>query len=588
MGSSSTAGAEPEHHEHEVDVLVVGSGAGGLTAALRAHDRGLSVLVVEKAGRFGGSSALSGGGLWIPGAPAQVRGGHRADRDGTLHYLEQLTEGLVGRERLVSYVDNGPAMMAYLEAASEHLRFVWKPGYPDYYPELPGGSAQGSVINVPQIDLRLLGDDQERLLPPPAVAPKGFWIAPNELVDFYRLRQSWKGKRVFLRLLWRMVRARLLGERYATMGQSLVARLLLALRERDVPLWASSPMTALLVEEDGRVVGARVERDGAPVRVAARHGVVIASGGFEHNAELRREHQPMADPSVSLGAASNTGDGILAAREAGAGLDLLDSAWWYPAVAWRPGNVQFSLNERMMASQLIVNGAGERYINEAAPYQDFGQRMIRGEEDGVPHIPSWLIMDERCWRSYVVFGHLPLSRIPFAPVPTGRRIPDSWLESGSVAVADDVAGLAAAIGVPAENLHRTVERYNALAEAGRDDDFHRGKSVYERYYADVTLPAPNLAPLGEGRLLAFRLILSDLGTNGGIVTDERARALRGDGSVIPGLYATGNATAAVMGRSYAGAGATLGPAMTFGYVAADDIAERAGRPALEDAPGSAS
>ncbi|MER7274647.1 FAD-binding protein [Dactylosporangium sp. NPDC000244] len=553
--------------QHTVDVLVVGSGAGGLTAALTAHARGLSTLVVEKAGHFGGSSALSGGGLWVPGAPAQQRAGVDLDPDAVLTYLRTITGGAVAEARLRAYLEHAAPMLAFLEGASRHLRFVWKPGYPDYYPEAPGGSAEGSVINIPPIDLRTLGEDAALLLPPHAVAPSGFWIGPNELVDFYRLRQSWTGKRVFLRLLWRMARARLLGERYVTMGQALMARLMLAFRERELQLWLDSPMTALVTGDEGQVVGAEVRRGDAVTRVRARRGVILASGGFDHDPGLRRTHQPFADHRLSLGATANTGDGITAAAAAGAGTELMDNAWWYPAVAWSEHRVQFSLNERMMPAQFIVNGAGERFINEAAPYEDFGHAMIAGG-----HIPSWLVTDDWCWRRYIVFGHLPLPRIPFAPVPTGRKLPASWLASGSVVTGRTLDELAAGMAVPAEGLRRTAERYNTLAAAGRDEDFHRGESVYDRYYADVTLPVPNLRPLGPGPYYAFKLILSDLGTNGGVRTDERARALRPDGSAISGLYATGNASATIMGRSYAGAGATLGPAMTFAYIAANDLA----------------
>lgn len=555
-----------------VDVLVVGAGAAGFTAALRAHEQGLTTLLVEKSPHYGGSSALSGGGLWVPGAPAQIRAGVRPDPEQVLEYLRRITEGLVSEERLRAYVEHAAEMLAFLENASEHLKFVWKPGYPDYYPELPGGSAKGSVINIPQLDLRELGEDADRMLPPHAIAPKGFWIGPNELVDFYRLRQTWKGKTLFVRLLWRMLRARLLGERVVTMGQALMGRLMLAFRERGLELWLDSPMTGLITDDTGRVIGAEIHHGGSIRRVLARGGVVLCTGGFEHSPDLRRRHQPFANHEWSLGASSNTGDGIVAAEKVGAGTSLMDNAWWYPAVAWGDGRVQFSLNERMMPAQFIVNGNGDRFINEATPYEEFGHAMIAGEAAGVRHIPSWLITNERCWRRYVIFGHLPLPRIPFAPVPTGRKVPKSWLASGSVVTARTLDELARKIDVPADRLRRTAERYDRLAAAGRDEDFHRGESAYDRYYADVTLPVPNLEPLGKGPYYAFALILADLGTNGGVLTDEYARALRDDGSVIPGLYAAGNVTSTVMGRSYAGAGATLGPAMTFAYIAVNHIA----------------
>ncbi len=566
--------ATGEFDEH-VDVLVIGSGAGGMTAALAARAKVLDVLLVEKAAHVGGSSALSGGGLWIPGAPAQEREGYRPEPADTVAYLAAITDGAVSRDRLEAYVENGPKMLEFLEGLDPDLQFVWKPGYPDYFPELPGGSARGSVINIPPIDLRRLGDDEQLLLKPKGFTPKGFWIKPNELVDFYRLRQTLKGKLLFVRLVWRMVRAKLLGERIVTIGQALMARLLLAFRKQGVRLWTDSPLVSLITE-GGAVVGAVVEHNGTVIRVGARGGVVLAAGGFEHNREMRRTYQPASDAELSLGAASNTGDAIRAAQDVGAGLDLMDSAWWYPCVEWGPGRVVFSLNERMMPAQLIVNSGGNRYINEATPYSEFGIAMIEGEQDGTPRIPSWLITDDWSWRRYIIFGHLPIPWIPFAPAPTGSRPPKSWLESPSLARGKTVEELAAGMGVPPDTLAATVARYNAVAATGKDTDFQRGDSAYDKYYSDITLPSPNLAPLHGGPYYAFRLILADLGTNGGVRNDARARALRDDGSVIPGLYVTGNTAASVMGRSYAGAGATIGPAMTFGFVAANDIAERVG------------
>lgn len=561
-----------DEFDEQVDVLVVGSGAGGFTAALAADAKGLRTLVVEKADRFGGSSALSGGGIWVPGAPAQTREGYRPDPTGVVEYLERLTDGTVSRERLEAYVEQAPRMLEFLEGLDPVLQYVWKPGYPDYYPELPGGSERGSVINIPPIDLRELGEDADRMLKPVGFTPKGFWIAPNELVDFYRLRQTFAGKVIFVRLAMRMARARLLGEKIVTIGQALIGRMFLAFRRRGIRLWLNAPLISL-IEEGGRVVGAVVERDGESVRVRATGGVIIASGGFDHSAEMRAQFQPFADPALSLGARSNTGDGIRAAEDAGAGLELMDSAWWYPCVSWGPGRVVFSLNERMMPAQLIVDSGGRRYINEATPYSEFGLAMIEGAPDGTARNPSWLITDEWSWRRYIVFGHLPIPWIPFAPAPTGRRVPKAWRDSGSFVKADTVEQLADGIGVPRDVLAATMARYDATAGTGVDSDFQRGVSAYDRYYGDVTLPTPTVA-LHGGPFYAFKLVLADLGTNGGVSTDEHARVLRADGSAIPGLYATGNAAASVMGRSYAGAGATIGPSMTFGFVAANDIAAR--------------
>jgi 3-oxosteroid 1-dehydrogenase len=417
--------------DHTVDVLVVGSGGGGMTAALAADAFGLDTLIVEKAAYFGGSTALSGGGIWVPGAPSQRKAGYVPDPDEVFTYLRQITGGLVSDARLRQYVDTAPEMMEFLENLSPWFEFVWKPGYADYYPELPGGSAQGSTINVPAIDLRELGDDERHLLQPLALAPKGIWFAPKDLRLFYQVRQNWRGKAVLVKLIWRMFRARVFGDRMAAIGQSLAARMRLA-------LWLSAPMTELITDVEGAVVGAVVERDGRPLRIRARRGVILAAGGFDHDMAWRREHLPelakveeLAGPGKdwSFGNPAAVGDGIRAGEKVGAATDLLDEAWWFPAICWPDGRLQFMLNERMMPAQFVVNGAGQRFINEAAPYMDFAHAMIEGERSGVTHIPCWLITDIASFHRYVVGGHLPIPKVPFAPVPTGRKVPKAWLDS---------------------------------------------------------------------------------------------------------------------------------------------------------------
>ncbi|OBH99046.1 3-ketosteroid-delta-1-dehydrogenase [Mycobacterium sp. E2733] len=561
--------------DHLVDVLVVGSGGGGMTAALAAHAAGLDALVVEKSSFFGGSTALSGGGIWVPGAPAQRREGYIPSPEGVIEYLQRITDGLVSEARIRQYVESAPKMLEFLERLSDWCEFVWKPGYADYYPELPGGSELGSTINVPPIDLRKLGPDEHKLLQPLALAPKGIWLGPKDLRMFYRIRQSWAGKGVLLKLISRMVRARLFGERMAAIGQSLAARLRLTMRERGIPLWLDSPMTELITDPDGTVTGVSLERGGETQRIGARLGVILASGGFDHDLAWRRELLPVVDQDWSFGNPAAMGDGIRAAQKIGAATDLLDEAWWFPAIQWPDGRMQFMLNERMMPAQFIVNGDGKRFINEAAPYMDFGHAMIDGHRSGVTHIPCWLLTDHRSWNRYVIGGHLPIPKIPGAPVPTGRKLPAAWLESGVVKAAMTWEEMAGRIGVPAHNLSETARRFNELARKGHDDDFNRGDSVYDNYYGDPTLPNPNLYPLGDPPYYAFRIVLGDLGTSGGLRTDEYARVLRDDDTVVPGLYAVGNTSAPVMGRSYAGAGATIGPAMTFGFVAANHIAAHA-------------
>ena len=562
-----------QQFDHVVDVLVVGSGGGGMTAALAADASGLQTLVIEKGSHFGGSTALSGGGIWVPGAPAQRREGYVPSPDGVFDYLRQITDGLVTDVRLRTYVDTAPVMMEFLEATSPWFQFVWKPGYADYYPELPGGSERGSTINVPAIDLRKLGDEERNLLQPLALAPSGIWFAPKDLRLFYQVRQSWRGKAVLVKLIWRMFRARVFGDRMAAIGQSLAARLRLAVKDRGIPLWLDSPMTELITDEDGAVIGAIVEHGGTTQRIGARGGVILAAGGFDHDMAWRRQYLPVLEKDWSFGNPLAMGDGIRAGEKVGGSTDLLDEAWWFPAIQWPDGRLQFMLNERMMPSQFVVNGDGRRFINEAAPYMDFAHAMIEGHKSGVTHIPCWLITDIRSFHRYVVAGHLPIPKVPFAPVPTGWTVPKAWLDSGVVKTGGSWDELAAEIGVPADALRRSADRFNELARSGHDDDFNRGDSAYDNYYGDPTLPNPNLHPLTKPPYYAFQIILGDLGTSGGLRTDEHARVLRVDDCIVKNLYAVGNTSAAVMGRSYAGAGATIGPAMTFGYVAAKHIAD---------------
>jgi len=572
MSEAEIAGSAGVSFDLTVDVLVIGSGGGGMTAALAADASGLDTLIVEKSPHFGGSTALSGGGIWVPGAPSQRKAGYVPDPDAVFEYLKQITGGMVSDARLRQYVEAAPEMMEFLQNLSPWLEFVWKPGYADYYPELPGGSELGSTINVPAIDLRKLGDEEQNLLHPLALAPKGIWFAPKDLRLFYQVRQNWRGKAVLVKLIWRMFRARVFGDRMAAIGQSLAARLRLALKQQGIPLWLSSPMTELVTDVDGTVTGAVVEQEGRQRRIHARRGVILASGGFDHDMSWRRQHLPVLEKDWSFGNPAAMGDGIRAGEKVGGSTDLLDEAWWFPAICWPDGRLQFMLNERMMPSQFVVNGDGKRFINEAAPYMDFAHAMIEGQRSGVEHIPCWLVTDIRSFHRYVVAGHLPIPKVPFAPVPTGRNVPKAWLDSGVVKEANSLEELAAKIEVPAANLRATAERFNALARSGHDDDFNRGDSAYDNYYGDPTLPNPNLYPLGKPPYYAFQIILGDLGTSGGLRTDEFARVLRDDDSVVKGLYAVGNTSAAVMGRSYAGAGATIGPAMTFGYVAAKHLA----------------
>jgi len=310
------------------------------------------------------------------------------------------------------------------------------------------------------------------------------------------------------------------------------------------------------------VTGVLVNRDDTPTLVKAARGVLLSTGGFDHNAGMRADYQRQPITATwSVGAKENTGDGIVAGHRAGAALDLMDDAWWGPTIPL-PNGPWFCLAERNLPGSIIVNGAGKRYMNEALPYVEATHEIYKGEATGVTHVPSWMIIDQRYRNRYLFAGLGP--RQPF---------PGRWLKEGVIRKSATIEGLAEQIGVEPKALRATIDRFNRFAETGVDEDFHRGESAYDKYYSDPrVLPNPSLHRIDRGPFYAVKIVPGDLGTKGGLVTDEHARVLRPDGSVIDGLYAAGNCSSAVMGNTYAGPGATIGPAVTFGYLAALDIA----------------
>ena len=547
-------------------MLVVGSGASGMVAALTARANGLSTVIIEKSQYWGGSSARSGGGAWVPNAPALLREGQRDDPEQVIDYVMAIAGDRVPRSRITRYVYEAPRMMAFLESQSRWLAegFFWIRGYADYHPD-QGGNPLGRGLWATPIDRRLLGDEMATLHPGVRrmQLPLGAWITSVDLHELLAIR--WGGlshKKILLKLGWRILRARVLGERIGASGQALATRLRLTLRERGIDIWRETPMRQLITDDDGRVVGVLAERDGRPLAIRALRGVVLASGGFDHNLALRERYQPGITQDWSLGAATNVGDGILAGESLGAATDLMEDAWWQPVMpSAADGSLVGLVAERQYPGQFIVNGAGERFVNEASPYITFCQTVLARHQTGVSHIPCWQIIDSVAWKRNIIAGHLP-----------GMPMPKPWIVAGTAFTAGTLEQLARQIGIEPAALQRTAGRYNALVDGGRDEDFHRGESAYDRYYGDPSYPNPNLARVDTPPFFAFAIVPGDLGTKGGLLTDEDARVLRADGSVIDGLYACGNVSSSVMGTKYAGPGATLGPAMTFGYLAALHIA----------------
>ncbi|MBZ4509729.1 3-ketosteroid-delta-1-dehydrogenase [Mycobacterium avium] len=546
-----------------VDLLVVGSGT-GMAAALAAHELGLSVLIVEKSSYVGGSTARSGGALWLPASPVldEANAGDTAERAGT--YLDSVVAGSAPPQRSAAFVAQVSATVEMLRRTTP-LRLFWARDYSDYHPEEPGGSAAGRTCECRPFDTSLLGEYRTRLepglmevtVPMPTTGADYRWM--NLVARLPR-----KGIPVYAKRLAQGVGGRMLGRRYAAGGQGLMAGLFTGVLRAGIPIWTGTTLTRL-TRRGERVSGAVVEHGGREVTISARRGVVLATGGFDHRMEMRWKFQSESlGADLSLGAAANTGDGIRAGQEIGAAIDLMDQAWWFPAVAPLPGKAPaVMLAERSLPGCLIVDQHGRRFVNEATDYMSFGQRLLELERSGSPVESMWIVFDQQYRNSYV-FGAELFPRM---------RIPQAWYDAGIAVRADNLAELGAGIGVPVPEFVETMTRFNQNAAAGKDPDFGRGRSAYDRYYGDPTVkPNPNLRPLVDGPFYAVRMVLSDLGTCGGLKTDERARVLREDGGPIAGLYAIGNTAANAFGTTYPGAGATIAQGLVYGYIAAQEAA----------------
>lgn len=548
--------------DHTTDVLVVGSGAGGMVSALYADAHGLDALVIEKTDSFGGSSALSGGGLWIPNNHLMREEGVPDSPEKARTYMDHTVGDRTPQAKQDAYLEQAPEMAEWL-AANTRMTFKRMDGYADYYPERPGGLAQGRGIEAKPVDGRNLGEAYENLNEREQSAPGPLSFTSGEFRDIGLVMTTWRGKKTALKVGLRSVYNLIRGIESLTMGQALIARLRWSMQDADIPLWLNSPFEEFLVEDD-RVVGAVVDTaDRGRLNVQAEEGVILAAGGFAHNEEMRQEYQeqPITTDWTSANK-GNTGDTIEAGMdELGAAVDLMDDAWWGPSSLPPGGEPMFHVAERNQPGAIMVNGQGERFTNESASYVDVGHAMYEGHTEENPHIPAYFVMDQRFRNNYV-----------FETLMPRQSFPEEYRESGYVTEADSIAALARKLDVPPGNLEATVERFNEFARQGEDPEFHRGESAYDRYYGDPNHePNPCLGTIEAAPFFAVEMWPGDLGTKGGLVTDEHSRVLREDGSVIDGLYATGNNSASVMGHTYPGPGSTLGPTTTFGYIAIKDI-----------------
>lgn len=550
----------------EYDVIVVGSGAGAMLAACRAHDHGLSVLVVEKSDKYGGTSAISGGAIWIPNN-SQIRGKDTPEE--ALTYLKAATRGLVSEERIHAYLESAPKMVEYINEKMM-LQYSACHRYPDYYQHLPGAKPGGRTMEPRLFDAALLGDEFQNL----REAIKGTLLlgkasmTATEAQIMLAKERGWPmlfGKvilRYFLDYPWRLKSRH---DRRRGLGNAMAAGLRHAMLVRRIPLWLNTPFESLIQVND-RVTGIVTKRaNGQLLKLKARRGVILAAGGFERNQQMREQYLPKpTNAEWSATPPHNTGDALRAAMAIGAKTDLMNWAWWVPSVKVPGDPAQLGLfAERNLPGCITVNGRGKRFVNEASPYLEFGAAMYSEHAKTGSAVPSWLIFDAKFRFNY-----------PMGPLMPGQIQPDrkAWLNK--VYWKDDtLEGLAKQIGVDAAGLAETVTLNNQYAQQGVDKDFNKGGNIFDRYYGDSNIkPNPCLAPIGKAPFYAVRVDAGDIGTKGGLLTDSHARVLNQSDKPIDGLFCIGNNSASVMGESYPGAGGTLGPAMTFGFRAADFMA----------------
>lgn len=555
---------ENEKWDETYDIVVVGSGAGALTSSIVAADGGAKVLVVEKADKYGGTSALSGAGLWIPNNKGINRDGDGDSFEDSYQYVKGLVHDDVADAKVRTYVDQAHRMIDYLETHTD-ARFESVP-YADYFPEDPGGRTGHRTMQPVAFYSHKLGKEANDILfsefgsRPLQISftisesrkmmtrEKGWWMlfakhAIRYVLDVpYRL----KGRR----------------DRRFTFGSALIGHLRYAMNKRNIPLVLETPMKSL-IEEDGVVTGIVVEQNGKVRRIRATKGVILGAGGFEHNKEMREKYLPKPTKAEwSGGNVHNTGDAIQAGMKLGAAIDLMDAGWWGPAVpvAGEP-RARILFSERALPGCVVVNQAGKRFANEALPYLDMVTEMYDKDVAGAGTIPSFVIIDSTFRRKYHMGPVMPSSIQP--DISLSQNIKDVLHK------ADTIEELADKINVPKEALVETIAQMNKYAEDGKDPDFGKGESAYDRYYGDTrTGGNPCLAPVDSAPFYAMAIYPGDIGTKGGLLTNEHAQVLREDGAPIAGLYAIGNTSASVMGRQYPGAGSTIGPAMTHGYLAA--------------------
>jgi 3-oxosteroid 1-dehydrogenase len=539
------------------DFVIVGSGAGGLAAGIKAKLLGLRPLIVEKTPLVGGSSILSGGVLWLPNSPLQKRAGVKDSREAALTYLanfvgpNELYSTPARREAFVDAVDEFVATME-----GQGMQYRYCPNYPDYYEHLPGGSAMGRSVEAELFDWNRLGEWKARTRPPTFPGP----VRLTEARPLSLMGASNKSKLLAAQVGLRVAGAKLTGKDVNGCGGSLQGRMLEIALKLGVEIWTEAGMIGLDIA-NGRVEGVHVRHRGLPQTVRAGRGVLVCTGGFARNTEMREKHHrhPISD-AWTFTNPGDTGEAIQIMEAAGAGLGTMNAVWWN--IAWRPEGAQqrIAIAESNKPFGIMVDGAGKRFVNETATYMEVGD-AIYDRHATTPNIPCWLVMDIRHRRRYT-----------FSFQPPGG-IPQDWVRRGWVYQDQTLAGLARQCGIDPSGLEATVARYNGMCERGVDEEFGRGANAYHRYFGDPDIkPNPTMGPIAEPPFWAAPIFPGDVGTSGGVLANERAQVMRPDGGVIPGLFAAGNCTASLCGPYYVGAGQSIGASSIFGYIAAETVA----------------
>jgi succinate dehydrogenase/fumarate reductase flavoprotein subunit len=561
------------------DVVVIGAGAGGMTAAAVAAAEGLSVLIIEKTEFVGGTTSWSGGMVWIPANAKMRQAGLDDSLSDAANYLAATVPESENAELRDTFLSRGPEAVEYLEANTE-LRLQPVKTYPDYYPEKPGATAGGRVLEPVSFDGARLGVNFNRLRPP---LPEftllgGMMVNRADIPHLRKFGRSFRSTLRAMRLVSQYALQRLHAPRGTTLhlGNALAARLHASLLARNVEILFGARVEGLLVEASA-VKGVKIASKSGARSVGARNGVVLACGGFSHDKSLRERFFPNAAGFVSATAPAGTGDGLRLALAVGAGIgtQVANPAYWVPASLFRradgsQGVFPHTVTDRAKPGVIAVNSSGRRFVNEALSYHEFVLAMLRDGNRAAGR-PFYLLCDRHfLWR----YG---LGRVQ----PFTRRI-NRYVQSGELIEAAGIDELAARLGIEPTSLSSTLERYNAHARIGLDPEFGRGSSIYQRHLGDADrLPNPCVAPIEQPPFYALRIYPADLGTAIGLKTDSEARVLGEDGAAICGLYACGNDMGSIMNGNYPGPGITLGPALTFGYIAGRHLAKAGSRGQVE-------